>query len=515
MTKNNSQQQAELHKQLWNMANDLRGQMDANEFKNYILGIIFYRYLSEKVEERADTILKNDDMTYKEAWEIEAIREPLTKSLIEQRGYTIKPEYLFSTMIEEIEKGESGNFDVELLIEAINNLTESTLGQDSQETFENLFDDMDLSSTKLGRTVKDRSRLMAKILVNVSKIPFVQDDVEIDILGDAYEYLIGKFAASAGKKAGEFYTPQEVSTILARIVTLGKEEIKDVYDPTCGSGSLLLRVNREAKVGKFYGQELNSTTYNLARMNMLLHEVHYSRFDFKNDDTIEDPQHMGMEFEAVVANPPYSSKWSSDKRFEQDERFSGYGKLVPKSRADYVFVQHMIHHLGDNGTMAVVLPHGVLFRGGAEEDVRKHLIKDKNYLDAVIGLPENLFYGTGIPTTILVYKKCRKEDDSILFIDASKGFEKVRNQNILRKEDIDKIVETYANRKEIEKYSHNATLEEIAENDYNLNIPRYVDTFEPEPPVDINAVKTRLKEIDQELEEVDAEIDKYLEELGI
>ena len=515
MTKDKSLQQAELHKQLWNMANDLRGQMDANEFKNYILGIIFYRYLSEKVEERANTILKNDNITYKEAWKIEAIREPLTKSLIEQRGYTIKPEYLFSTMIEEIEKGESGNFDVELLIKAINELTESTLGQDSQETFENLFDDMDLSSTKLGRTVKDRSRLMAKILVNVNKIPFVQDDVEIDILGDAYEYLIGQFAASAGKKAGEFYTPQEVSTVLARIVTLGKKEIKDVYDPTCGSGSLLLRVNREARVGKFYGQELNSTTYNLARMNMLLHEVHHSRFDFKNDDTIEDPQHMGMEFEAVVANPPYSSKWSSDKRFEQDERFSGYGKLAPKSRADYVFVQHMIYHLGDNGTMAVVLPHGVLFRGGAEEDIRKHLIKDKNYLDAVIGLPENLFYGTGIPTTILVYKKCREKDDSILFIDASKGFKKIKNQNILREEDIDKIVKTYANREEIEKYSHNATLEEIEENDYNLNIPRYVDTFEPEPPVDINIVKDRLKEIDQELEEIDEEINKYLEELGI
>ena len=515
MAKNNNQQQAELHRQLWNMANELRGQMDANEFKNYILGIIFYRYLSEKVEERADDMLENDNLTYKEAWEKENLREPLTNMLIQQRGYTIEPEYLFSTMIEEIEKGEAGNFDIELLIKATNNLIESTLGQDSQETFENLFDDMDLSSTRLGRTVRDRSRLMAKILVNVDKIPFVQDDVEIDILGDAYEYLIGKFAASAGKKAGEFYTPQEVSTILARIVTLGKDEIKDVYDPTCGSGSLLLRINKEAKVGKFYGQELNSTTYNLARMNMLLHEVHHARFDLKNEDTIEAPQHMGMEFEAVVANPPYSSKWSSDKRFEQDERFSGYGRLVPKSRADYVFVQHMIHHLADNGTMAVVLPHGVLFRGGAEEVVRKYLIKEKNYLDAVIGLPENLFYGTGIPTVILVYKKCREEDDSILFIDASKDFEKVRNQNVLREEDIEKIVKTYANREEIDKYSHNATLEEIEENDYNLNIPRYVDTFEPEPPVDIDKVRTRLREIDEEIKEVDSEINKYLEELGI
>ncbi|HSH35106.1 type I restriction-modification system subunit M [Schnuerera sp.] len=507
--------QQELYKRLWNMANELRGNMNANEFKDYILGIIFYRYLSEKVEQRANYILKNDNMLYKEAWEIEDIRKPLTNALITQRGYMIEPKYLFSTMIEEIEKGESGKFDVEYLLEAINNIQESTLGQESQETFENLFDDMDLSSTKLGKTVKARTNLMAKILVLVNEISFTQDDTEIDILGDTYEYLIGKFAANAGQKAGEFYTPQEVSKVLAKIVTLDKDEITDVYDPTCGSGSLLLRVNKEAKVGKFYGQELNSTTYNLARMNMLLHEVHYSRFDIQNADTIEEPQHMEMTFEAVVANPPYSSKWSSDKKFEQDERFSGYGKLAPKSRADYVFVQHMIHHLADNGTMAVVLPHGVLFRGGAEETIRKYLIKDKNYLDAVIGLPENLFYGTGIPTCILVYKKCRVKDDSVLFIDASKGFEKVGNKNMLRAEDIDRIIDTYANRKEIEKYSHNATLEEIEENDYNLNIPRYVDTFEPEPRVDIDKVKTRLNEIDGEIEEIDKEINKYLEELGL
>ena len=507
--------QQELHKRLWDMANELRGNMSANEFKDYILGIIFYRYLSEKIEQRANRLLENDNLTYKEAWELEEIRKPLTDKLIELRGYMIEPKYLFSTMIEEIKKGESGKFDVEYLLEAINSIQESTLGQDSQETFENLFDDMDLSSTKLGRTVKSRSKLMAKILVLVNEIPFNQDETEIDILGDAYEYLIGKFAANAGQKAGEFYTPQEVSTVLAKIVALGKDEIKDVYDPTCGSGSLLLRVNKEAKVGKFYGQELNSTTYNLARMNMLLHEIHHLKFDIQNADTIEEPQHMDMTFEAVVANPPYSSKWSSAKKFEQDERFSGYGKLAPKSRADYVFVQHMIHHLADNGTMAVVLPHGVLFRGGAEETIRKHLIKDKNYLDAVIGLPENLFYGTGIPTCILVYKKCRLEDDSVLFIDASKGFEKVGNKNVLRPEDIEKIIDTYAHRKEIDKYSHNATLKEIEENGYNLNIPRYVDTFEPEPRVDIDKVKNRLSEIDKEIAEIDKEINEYLKELGL
>ncbi len=508
-------QQQELYRELWNMANELRGNMNANEFKDYILSVIFYRYLSEKVEDRANAMLKNDGISYREAWEIEEMRKPLTQQLIDGRGYMIEPKYLFSTMIEEIEKGEGGDFDVEYLIEAINSIQESTLGQESQDSFENLFEDMDLSSTRLGRTVKARSAIMAKILVLVNRISFGNGDSEIDILGDAYEYLIGKFAANAGQKAGEFYTPQEVSKILAKIVTLDKKEIKDVYDPTLGSGSLLLQVNKEAKVGKFYGQELNSTTYNLARMNMLLHDIHYSRFDFENEDTIEEPKHMNMEFEAVVANPPYSSKWSKDKKFEQDERFSGYGNLVSKSRADYVFVQHMIHHLSDNGTMAVVLPHGVLFRGGAESDIRKHLIKDKNYLDAVIGLPENLFYGTGIPTSILVYKKCRVEDDSILFIDASKGFGKSDNKNVLREEDIEKIVKTYEAREEIERYSHNASLEEIKENDYNLNIPRYVDTFEPEPRVNIDIVKNRIQEIEEEIEEVDQEIGKYLEELGL
>lgn len=506
------ERQEELYRSLWNMANELRGNMNANEFMDYILGVIFYRYLSEKVEERANKLLENDKLDYREAWEREELRQALSKQLIRERGYTIEPKYLFSTMMKEI---EDGNFDTEYLLEAINNVIESTTGEDSQETFEGLFDDMDLSSTRLGRTVEARSKLMAKIFVLVADLSFNQDDTEIDILGDAYEYLIGKFAANAGRSAGEFYTPQEVSKILAKIVASGKNELVNVYDPTCGSGSLLLRVNREARVGKFYGQELNSTTYNLARMNMLIHEVPHARFNLQNADTIEEPRHMDMEFEAVVANPPYSSKWSSDKGFEQDERFSAYGRLAPKSRADYVFVQHMIHSLADNGTMAVVLPHGVLFRGGAEETIRKYLIKDKNYLDAVIGLPENLFYGTGIPTVILVYKKCREADDSVLFIDGSKGFTKIGNKNVLRPEDIGKIVKTYESREEIDKYSHNASLEEIEENDYNLNIPRYVDTFEPEPRVDIDQVKTRIGEIDQEIEEVDKEINKYLEELGL
>lgn len=508
-------QQAELHKKLWNMANDLRGQMEAYEFKNYILGLIFYRYLSEKIESRTEKLLEEDKMTYEDAWKDAEMRAALGEELIQQIGYVIEPKYLFSNMIKEIAKGDQGEFDTEMLQKAINAITESTLGAASQEDFQNLFDDMDLASSKLGRDVKSRSRLISKIMVSINDIPFLHDDVDIDVLGDAYEYMISQFAASAGKKAGEFYTPQQVSKILAKIVTVGKKDIKSVYDPTCGSGSLLLRVAKEANVRKFYGQEQTATTYNLARMNMLLHDVSYQNFDIKLGDTLEDPEHIDMRFEAVVANPPYSANWSADLKFLHDERFSAYGKLAPKSKADFAFIQHMIHQLEDNGTMAVVLPHGVLFRGAAEVVIRRYLIEEKNYLDAVIGLPPNLFYGTPIPTVVLVFKKCRKDDENIFFIDASKEFEKGKNQNLLRDEDVNKIVNAYIRRENVEKYCYVATLKEIHENDYNLNIPRYVDTFEEESIIDPETIQNRLKEIDEEIDKIDLELEKYFNELGI
>lgn len=508
-------QQEELHKKLWAMANDLRGQMEAYEFKNYILGLIFYRYLSEKIEDRANKLLEEDKISYKRAWEDEELCKALQEELIQQIGYVIEPDYLFSNMIEEIQKGEQGEFDVEMLQKAVNAVTESTLGAESQEDFQHLFDDMDLSSSKLGRDVKTRSKLIAKIMTNINSIPFKLDDVEIDVLGDAYEYMIGQFAATAGKKAGEFYTPQQVSRILAKIVTAGKKSIKSVYDPTCGSGSLLLRVAKEAKVGKFYGQEKVSTTYNLARMNMLLHDISYQNFDIQNADSLEEPRHLDMRFEAVVANPPYSAKWSSDEKFEQDERFSAYGKLAPASKADFAFIQHMVHQLDDNGTMAVVLPHGVLFRGAAEGIIRKYLVKDKNYLDVVIGLPANIFFGTGIATCILVFKKCRKNNDNILFIDASKDFEKGKNQNRLRDEDVEKIINTYVKREAIDQYSYAASLDDVERNEYNLNIPRYVDTFGEEEVIDIRAVQEKLVNIDAEIKTIDAELDKYYKELEL
>ncbi|MGE7887758.1 type I restriction-modification system subunit M [Bacillus cereus] len=509
------QQQAELHKKLWAMANDLRGQMDAYEFKDYILGLIFYRYLSEKVESRANSLLAEDELSFVEAWENEEYREDLQEYLINELGYVITPQYLFSTFVKEIELGANSNFDIEMLQNGVKAIEASTMGADSQEDFENLFDDMDLNSSKLGRTVKARSELIAKVLVNIADIPFLQDDVEIDVLGDAYEYMISQFAANAGKKAGEFYTPQQVSRILAKIVTAGKTEIKDVYDGTCGSGSLLLRVGKEAKVYNYYGQEKVSTTYNLARMNMLLHDIPYQRFDIKNADTLEEPQHLDKRFEAIVANPPYSAKWSADDKFQDDERFSNYAKLAPKSKADFAFVQHFIHNLDDNGTFAVVLPHGVLFRGAAEGVIRKYLIEEKNYLDAVIGLPANIFFGTSIPTCILVFKKCRKHDDNVIFIDASNEFEKGKNQNHLSDEHVEKIVNTYLSRETLDKYSYAATLDEIRENDYNLNIPRYVDTFEEEEPVDLAEVAKQLEAIDEEIAKVDEELVAYFKELGV
>ena len=516
-----------LEQQLWNIANTLRGKMNADEFRDYILGFIFYKYLSEKMELFANNILKQDKIRFREITAkhpqaneyLEAIKE---ESLI-KLGYFLKPSELFSEVAKRGNTNDQDTFDesktnfiLEDLQKILINIQLSTMGAESEEDFDNLFEDMDLNSTKLGKTPQARNVIIAKVLAHLDKIDFNLESTDSDVLGDAYEYLIGQFASGAGKKAGEFYTPQEVSKILAKIVTTGKQKLRSIYDPTCGSGSLLLRVAREVKeVNNFYGQEMNRTTYNLCRMNMILHGVHYRKFDIKQEDTLERPQHLHLQFEAIVANPPFSAQWSANPLFTTDDRFSQYGKLAPSSKADFAFVQHMIYHLADNGTMAIVLPHGALFRGSAELHIRKYLIENKNYLDAVIGLPANIFYGTSIPTCIMVFKKCRENPDDILFIDASSGFEKVKTQNVLREEHIDKIINTYRNRLEIEKYSKAAPLEEIIKNDYNLNIPRYVDTFEAEEEIDIEAIAQELKTLDEEIKVIDMKIEEYCKELNI
>ncbi len=497
------------------MACDMRGNMNASDFMNYGLGLIFYKYLSERVEQYVSEQLSNDNLTFLEAWggDDEELKTALSEAAIDDIGYFLEPQYLFSTLVAD---AKVSNFILDKLGQSFKHIEDSTLSADSQDDFQNLFDDVDLTSAKLGKTADDKNRLISDLLLNLDEIDFQLHDSEIDILGDAYEYMIGEFAAGAGQKAGEFYTPQEVSTILARIVTAGRDRLRNVYDPTCGSGSLLLKVAKLGGAEYIYGQEKNPTTYNLARMNMLLHNRKYDRFDIRSGDTLEDDQFdMDQQFDAIVANPPFSAKWSADAKFNSDDRFSRAGALAPKSKADYAFILHMIQHLNDGGTMACVAPHGVLFRGAAEGKIRRFLIETKDYLDAVIGLPANLFYGTSIPTCVLVFKKCRKVGDDVLFIDASKEFEKVKNQNKLRDNHIDKIVETYLNRTEIEKYSHKATIQEIVDNDYNLNIPRYVDTFEEEEPIDIKAVMTEIKELEAKRSDLDAQIAVYLKELGL
>lgn len=523
-----------LEQQLWNIANTLRGKMNADEFRDYILGFIFYKYLSEKMDIYANSILKQDKIVYRDIQEttpqgqeyIEAIKE----EALEKLGYFLKPSELFSEVAKR-GNGSKGiqlydtdaqlssttsNFILEDLQKILTNIQLSTMGTESEEDFDNLFEDMDLNSTKLGKTPEARNEIIAKVLSHLDKIDFKLESTELDVLGDAYEYLIGQFASGAGKKAGEFYTPQQVSTILAMIVTIGKTKLKSAYDPTSGSGSLLLRIARQVKdVSKFYGQEMNRTTYNLCRMNMILHGVHYRKFDIKQEDTLEHPQHLGMTFEAIVSNPPFSAEWSASPLFMSDDRFSQYGKLAPGSKADFAFVQHMIYHLAENGTMAIVLPHGALFRGGAEQHIRKYLIADKNYLDAVIGLPANIFYGTSIPTCIMVFKKCREQPEDVLFIDASQYYEKATNQNILRPDDIEKIISAFRNRTNEEKYSKRVSLEEIAENDYNLNIPRYIDTFIEAESIDINEVAKEIKSLDSLMLETDKTIVEFCKQLNI
>jgi type I restriction enzyme M protein len=520
-------QKKQLETQLWNIANTLRGKMNADEFRDYILGFIFYKYLSERMNLYANSLLESDGIKYADINEntdegkdyLEAIKEEALTHL----GYFLKPSELFGAIARRgnadasDEDGETkSNFILEDLGKILTNIEQSTMGTESEDDFDNLFEDLDLTSTKLGRTEAAKNQIIAKVLAHLDKIDFHLADASRDVLGDAYEYLIGQFASGAGKKAGEFYTPQEVSKVLAKIVTTGKTKLKTVYDPTCGSGSLLLRVAREvSEVGKFYGQELNRTTYNLARMNMILHGVHYQKFDIRQEDSLERPQHFDLRSEAIVANPPFSAIWSASPLHLGDDRFSQYGRLAPGSKADFAFIQHMIHHLADNGIMAVVAPHGVLFRGGAEGHIRQYLIKDRNYLDAVIGLPTNIFYGTNIPTCILVFKKCRENPDNILFIDASKHFEKTKKQSYLRSQDIEKIIMAFRSRIDEDKYSHAATLKEVKENDYNLNIPRYIDIFEEEDSIDLNLIASSLLELDESSRKNDAIIFKFCEELKI
>ncbi|NYS61800.1 type I restriction-modification system subunit M [Vreelandella salicampi] len=530
------EQLSQLGKTLWGIADDLRGAMNADDFRDYMLSFLFLRYLSDNYEAAAKKELGSD---YPKL-EADDRRAPLSvwyrdnaedvtefeKQMRRKMHYVIHPDYLWSSIAE-----MARTQDAELLQTLVRGFKHIE-NESFASTFQGLFSEINLHSEKLGRSATDRNKKLCTIISKIAD-GIAQFSTDSDILGDAYEYLIGQFAAGSGKKAGEFYTPQSVSTILSRIVTLDsqdpstgkKKKLNRVLDFACGSGSLLLNVRNQMGphgIGMIYGQENNITTYNLARMNMLLHGLKDTEFNIHHGDTLENDWDIlnemnpakKLQCDAVVANPPFSYRWEPNEVMGEDFRFKSHG-LAPKSAADFAFLLHGFHFLGDEGTMAIILPHGVLFRGGAESRIRTKLLKD-GHIDTVIGLPSNLFFSTGIPVCILVLKKCKKPND-VLFINAasSEHFEKGKRQNYLLPEHIDQIVGTYRYRKEEERYARRVGMEEIEKNDYNLNISRYVSTAEAEKEIHLDEVHKKLTEIDQRIAKSTETHNTYLKELGL
>jgi type I restriction enzyme M protein len=535
-------EQQQLGKTLWNIADQLRGAMNADDFRDYMLSFLFLRYLSSNYEEAAKKELgsdypklaEDDKRTPLAAWYAanEADVPEFETQMRRKVHYVIEPYYLWSSVSD---LARTQNDDLLVTLGAgLRYIEEKSFGG----SFQGLFSEINLNSEKLGRTPAERNKKLCTIIQKISE-GIADFSTDSDTLGDAYEYLIGQFAAGSGKKAGEFYTPQQISTILSEIVTLDsqdpstgkKNKLDKVLDFACGSGSLLLNVRKRIKdndgsVGKIYGQEKNITTYNLARMNMLLHGMKDTEFEIYHGDTLlnqwDELNEMNpakkIEFDAIVANPPFSLRWEPNDTLAEDFRFKSYG-LAPKSAADFAFLLHGFHFLGKEGTMAIILPHGVLFRGGAEERIRTKLLKD-NHIDTVIGLPSNLFYSTGIPVCILVLKRCKKEDD-VLFINASEHYEKGKRQNVLREgdegepNDIQDIVETYKYRRETERYSRKVSMDEIEKNGYNLNISRYVSTSIDEVKIDLKEVNAKLTAINESIKTNTDKHNEFLKELGL
>ncbi len=528
------EQLSQLGKTLWAIADDLRGAMNADDFRDYMLSFLFLRYLSDNYETAAKKELGSD---YPEL-AVDDRRAPLSlwyrensedvpdfeKQMRRKMHYVIHPDYLWSSIAELARTQDSE------LLQTLARGFKYIENESFASTFQGLFSEINLHSEKLGRQPTDRNKKLCTIISKIAE-GIAQFSTNTDVLGDAYEYLIGQFAAGSGKKAGEFYTPQSVSTILSRIVTLDsqdpssgkKKKLNRVLDFACGSGSLLLNVRQQMGphgIGMIFGQEKNITTYNLARMNMLLHGLKDTEFEIHHGDTLENDWDIlnemnpakKLQCDAVVANPPFSYRWQPTEALAEDFRFKGHG-LAPKSAADFAFLLHGFHFLSDDGTMAIILPHGVLFRGGNEQRIRTKLLKD-GHIDTVIGLPPNLFFSTGIPVCILVLKKCKKPDD-VLFVNASEHFEKGKRQNSLRTEDIDKIVNAYRYRTEEDRYARRVSMEEIGKNEYNLNISRYVSTSEPEPDIDLQAVNEKLASIDRRASEARERHNQFLEELGL
>jgi type I restriction enzyme M protein len=530
--------QKQLGKTLWNIADQLRGAMNADDFRDYMLAFLFLRYLSDNYETAAKKELGKDypdanaigngGRTPLSAWYADNPKDVVAfeKQMRLKVHYVIEPPYLW-TSIAHMAKTQDGEL-LKTLQAGFKYIEEESFAQ----SFQGLFSEINLASDKLGRSYADRNAKLCTIISEVAR-GLALFSTDTDTLGDAYEYLIGQFAAGSGKKAGEFYTPQRISDILSAIVTLDSQEPKTgkkkrldrVMDFACGSGSLLLNVRKRMGphgIGKIFGQEKNITTYNLARMNMLLHGVKDTEFEIYHGDTLTNDWDMLREtnpakmpkFDAIVANPPFSYRWDSNEAMGEDVRFKSHG-LAPKSAADFAFLLHGFHYLKDEGVMAIILPHGVLFRGGAEERIRTKLLKD-GHIDTVIGLPANLFYSTGIPVCILVLKKCKKPDD-VLFINAAEGFEKGKRQNQLSDAHIEKIIATYQHRpaKPIDRYARRVGMKEIEANDFNLNISRYVSTAEDEAEIDLAATHAELVEIENAIRKATAKHNEFLKELGL
>lgn len=511
------QEREELHRAIWAIADELRGAVDGWDFKNYVLGTMFYRYISEDL---TNYINKNEieagdaDFDYAKMSDEEA--EGARKDLIQEKGFFMLPSELFCNVCAHAEQDENLNERLESIFK---NIESSAQGSESEADFSGLFDDFDVNSNKLGATVAKRNERLAKLLIGIKNMNLGDiNDHSIDAFGDAYEYLMGMYASSAGKSGGEFFTPSEVSMLLTRLGTVGKTEINKAYDPACGSGSLLLKcaelLGKKAVRNGFYGQEINITTYNLCRINMFLHDIGFDKFDIACEDTLTNPQHWDEEpFELIVSNPPYSIKWAGDENplLINDPRFAPAGVLAPKSKADMAFIMHSLHWLAANGTAAIVCFPGIMYRGSAEKKIRKYLV-DNNFVDAVIQLAPNLFFGTSIATCIMVLKK-GKNDNKVMFIDASKECVKVTNNNKLTQENIDRIVDVFAKREEVQHFSHLADYEEISENDFNLSVSTYVEQEDTREKIDIVKLNAEIAEIVAREQVLRDEIDKIVAEI--
>ena len=511
------QERDELHRTIWSIADDLRGSVDGWDFKQYVLGIMFYRYISENITQY---INENEHATgdtsfdYAKLTDDEA--EEAREDLVNAKGFFILPSELFCNVHANAKNDDELNMTLEKVFKNIQN---SAVGAESEENFKGLFDDIDVNSNKLGAGVSKRNEKLRKLLDGIAQMNIGNyHDNTIDTVGDAYEFLMGMYASNAGKSGGEYFTPQDVSELLTKLAIYGKTSVNKVYDPACGSGSLLLKAAKILGMKNirqgFFGQEINLTTYNLCRINMFLHNVGYEKFNIENGDTLTEPKHWDEEpFEVIVSNPPYSTKWVGDDNpiLINDQRFSPAGVLAPKSKADMAFIMHSLSWLAPNGTAAIVCFPGIMYRGGAEKKIRQYLV-DNNYVDCIIQLPSNLFYGTSIATCIMVLKRA-KADNKVLFIDASREFVKVTNNNRLTAENTEKILSAFGNREEIQYFSHLAEYKEITENDYNLSVSTYVEQEDTREVIDISVLNAKISEIVAKEQVLREEIDKIIAEI--